>query len=125
MNPEPRDNTVLIVDDNLDVCASLAMLVMMDGFGAATATNGATALEYLSQHPPPRFILLDMMMPVMDGPTFLARKHEDPALAHVPVFVYTGYDEVLDLDRYPDVVCVIRKPVDPEVLVKTLHRYVG
>jgi CheY-like chemotaxis protein len=123
MSAEPHDNTVLIVDDNLDLCASLASLVMLEGYNAATATNGAAALRYLAEHAPPRFIVLDMMMPVMDGPTFLARKRETPGLAPIPVFVYTGYEEVLDLDHYPDVVCVVRKPVDPDILVNTMRRY--
>ena len=68
-----REDTVLIVDDNLDSCASLAMLVMLEGYNAVTAANGLEALEYLRRHGPPRFIILDMMMPVMAVPGLQAR----------------------------------------------------
>jgi CheY-like chemotaxis protein len=119
-----REDTVLIVDDNLDSCASLAMLVMLEGYNAVTAANGLEALEYLRRHGPPRFIILDMMMPVMDGWQFLACKHELAEFAAIPVFVATGREGMLDLDDFPDIVCVAHKPVAPEKLVDTLKRYV-
>ena len=118
-----REATVLIVDDNLDASASLAMLVMLEGFNAATATNGLQALEYLRRHEPPQFIILDMMMPVMDGWQFLACKREQEDLASIPVFVATGKEGTLDLDDFPDIVCVAYKPVEPEKLIDTLKRY--
>src|SRR5688572_6214989 len=119
MRMTERADTILIVDDNLDLCASLAMMVMLEGFPPVTSTNGIAALEYLRNHPPPRFIILDMLMPMMDGREFLNHKRAEETLAKVPVFVYTGGDETLDLDDHPDVVCVIRKPMDPEKLVET------
>ena len=122
MTPE-HENTVLIVDDNLDLCASVAMLVMMEGFNAAIAPNGAAALAYLNEHPAPRFVILDLMMPVMDGRAFLLHKQESPAHARIPVFVATAKAGVLDLDHFPDVVCVMYKPVDPAKLVDTMRHY--
>lgn len=113
-----HEGTVLIVDDNLDLAASLAML---EGFGAATAPHGAAALEYLRDHPPPRLIILDLVMPVMDGRAFLACKRRNPDLAGIPVLVATARTGTIDLDEFPDVVCVAFKPVDPEKLIAALR----
>ena len=108
-----HEGTVLIVDDNLDACSSMATLVMLEGFEPIMATNGAKALAYLVDHPPPCVIILDMLMPVMDGWEFLAHKKELSHAARVPVLIATGREGIIDLDQYPDVVCVVYKPVDP------------
>jgi CheY-like chemotaxis protein len=118
-----HQGTVLIVDDNLDACASLSMLAMIEGFNPVMATDGSKALAYLTEHPAPCFIILDMVMPVMDGWEFLARKKELPHAARVPVLIATGRQGTIDLDQYPDVVCVVYKPVDPEKLFVILKDY--
>src|SRR4051812_3025822 len=96
---------------------------MLEGGNAATATNGLQALQYLPRHEPPRFIILDMTMPVMDAWQFLScnRAHEE--LACIPVFVAIGREGTLDLDDFPDIVCVAHKPVDPETFVDMLKHY--
>ena len=82
-----HEGTVLIVDDNLDACSSMATLMMLEGFEPIMATNGAKALAYLADHPAPCFIILDMLMPVMDGWEFLARKKELSHAARVPALI--------------------------------------
>jgi CheY-like chemotaxis protein len=118
-----HEGTVLIVDDNLDACASLAMLAMIEGFSPVMAANGAKALAYLAEHPAPCFIILDMVMPVMDGWEFLARKHSVPDLARIPVLIATGREGTIDLDNYPEVVSVVYKPVAPEKIFDILKDY--
>jgi CheY-like chemotaxis protein len=118
-----HEGTVLIVDDNLDACASLSMLVMIEGFSPVTAGDGSKALAYLAEHPAPCFIILDMVMPVMDGWEFLARKHELPDLARIPVLIATGREGTIDLDKYPEVVSVVYKPVKPETIFSILKDY--
>jgi CheY-like chemotaxis protein len=118
-----HEGTVLIVDDNQDACASLAMLVMLEGFAPVLASNGEKAIAYLRDHPPPCFIILDMLMPVMDGWEFLACKQELPEVARIPVLIATGREGTIDLDHFPDVVSVVYKPVDPETIFKILKQY--
>src|SRR6478735_7130096 len=117
------DGTVLIVDDNLDTCASLSMLVMIEGFNPVLATNGEKALAYLADHPPPFIIILDMLMPVMDGWEFLNRKQTLDGAAHIPVVIATGQEGTIDLDHFPDVISVIYKPVPPEKIFAILKEY--
>src|SRR5690349_3166740 len=58
---------VLIVDDDAAICLSLGDSLRDDGFDVTTAANGSEALEVLRTSPPPSAIILDLMMPVMDG----------------------------------------------------------
>ena len=118
-----HEGTVLIVDDNLHACSSMATLVMLEGFEPIMATNGAKALAYLADHPAPCFIILDMLMPVMDGWEFLACKQEVPQWSKIPVLIATGRDGTIDLDRYPEVVAVVCKPVNPETIFAILKEH--
>ncbi len=118
-----HEGTVLIVDDNSDTCASLSMLVMLEGFAPVVAANGAIALTFLQDHPPPCIIILDMAMPVMDGFEFLARKRQLAHACRVPVLIASGQVRTIDLDHYPDVVCVVFKPACPDKIFSILKRY--
>ena len=112
-----REATVLIVDDNLDSAASLAMLVMLEGYNAATATNGLQALEYLRRHEPPRFIILDMMMPVMDGWQFVRECRGLGVCADTPVIILSAARSVQQVAADPGVQAVVSKPFDLDRLL--------
>src|SRR5262245_56142664 len=85
---------VLIVEDDADLREMMAQILTMEGFDSATATNGREALEYLSHSSDiPQLILLDLMMPVMDGWEFQRQRRRDPVLADVPVVVLSALDE--------------------------------
>ena len=83
---------VLVVDDDASIRESLADLLGDEGYRVATAANGAEALSLL--RPPARLrpcvILLDLMMPVMNGQEFYAEQQRDPALAVIPVVVISA-----------------------------------
>ena len=78
---------VLIVDDDPDVAAVLADLLELEGFVVRSALDGAAALSLLRNGLAPCAILLDLMMPVMDGWAFRAAQLADPVLAQIPVVV--------------------------------------
>jgi signal transduction histidine kinase/CheY-like chemotaxis protein len=81
---------VLIVDDDPDVRRVIRQTVEGVGLKAAEAIHGRAALDWLDNNPLPALILLDLMMPEMDGFEFLARMHEDADLFDVPVVVLTA-----------------------------------
>jgi len=81
---------VLIVDDDEDVRMIVRQAVEGVGMTAAEAFNGEKALEWLKTNPHPALILLDLMMPEVDGFQFLARMHEDASLRDIPVVVLTA-----------------------------------
>jgi CheY-like chemotaxis protein len=106
---------VLIVEDDEDVRDFMDVLLRASGYETMTAANGAIGLEMM-QHRRPCVVLLDMMMPVMDGWTFRARQLADPDLAPVPVIAVTAAFSPSDVKARLDVRC-LPKPVDFERLL--------
>lgn len=87
---------ILLVDDDPDIREALAMVLEIAGHTVVAASNGAQALELLRRTPLPRVILLDLMMPVMDGLTFLREARANPAWRDIPVVVMTAKDLTTD-----------------------------
>jgi CheY-like chemotaxis protein len=86
---------VLVVDDDPSIRESLVDLLDEEGYRVETAANGSEALEKLRERAAPRpcLILLDLMMPVMNGQQFYAEQQRDPALASIPTVVVTADDK--------------------------------
>ena len=109
---------VLVVDDDPDIVQFVRMNLELEGFDAETADNGRIALE-LAKARPPDLILLDVMMPEMDGLTVLRRLRNSPATANVPVIILTAKalaeDRVKGLDLGAD--DYITKPFDLDELL--------
>jgi signal transduction histidine kinase/DNA-binding response OmpR family regulator len=87
-----REAVVLVVDDSADVRAVVRTTVEKAGLKTVEAENGQAALDWLKKNPAPALVLLDLMMPVMDGFTFLEQVKHEPALAKVPIVVLTAKD---------------------------------
>jgi CheY-like chemotaxis protein len=81
---DARTPEILVVDDDLDCRVLLATILTVEGYATFTATNGAEALALARKHHPD-LILLDLMMPVMDGMTFRREQQRDPSIADIPV----------------------------------------
>jgi CheY-like chemotaxis protein len=114
---------ILVVDDDRDIRDSLVELLTDHGFPAIGAGNGVEALEILrTTASPPSLILLDLMMPVMNGREFRERQLESPALAEIPVIVISAYNDVdqqaraLALDH-------LRKPLAMRPLIDAVRRH--
>lgn len=87
----PKTKTVMIVDDENDTRDSLVDLLSDQGFDTITAANGAEAIDYLrTATTKPFLILLDLVMPVMDGWQFLEKRREDSELNKIPVVLISG-----------------------------------
>src|SRR5512147_1632573 len=100
---------VLIVEDDADLREMMAQLLSLEGFQTATVANGREALEYLHRSDSPEVILLDLMMPVMDGWEFRRHQQADPALARVPVIVLSALDQNRTADV--DAAAFLKKPL--------------
>jgi CheY-like chemotaxis protein len=84
---------ILLIEDDADVSVSISGALADEGHPVAVARNGRDALEYLRTHAPPKVILLDLMMPVMDGWSFRAAQKQDPRWASIPVVVLSAVND--------------------------------
>ena len=80
---------LLIVDDEVAILEALTDILSVEGYEVATAANGAEGLKQVHENRPD-LILLDLMMPVMDGQEMLRRMKEDPGLRAIPVVVMSA-----------------------------------
>jgi len=90
--PAKEDSTILIVDDDADVRELVANTVRGAGMTPAQAANGREALGWLSNHQPPALVLLDLMMPEVDGFAFLEKVRDFDSMKDVPIVVLTAKD---------------------------------
>jgi two-component system chemotaxis response regulator CheY len=117
---DPERPCVLVVDDDPDLGEMMAQLLRGEGFDTEVAINGQDALDKAHANPP-QVILLDMMMPVMDGWTFLAHQRKDAALAIIPVIVLSAVPPA----RLANVgaAATLQKPFDLNELLATLRAH--
>lgn len=122
---EPRgETTVLVVDDDPDVCWALEELLRPHGYTVLTAANGREALDRLHTGPRPQLILLDIAMPVMDGETFQAVCAADPALASIPLVVISANAaHALRLQRRGALACMA-KPFSNDALLDAIAGWI-
>ena len=120
-----RPLRVLHVDDEPDIRELVEIALGLDpNFSVQQCASGADALK-MAADGPPDIILLDVMMPGMDGPTLLAHLREMPNTANIPVVFMTARAQTRDIERFLSlgVTGVIAKPFDPMTLVATVRRY--
>jgi len=113
--------SVLIVEDDADLREMMAQLLSLEGFSAVTVANGREALQYLSQGDMPEVILLDLMMPVMDGWEFRRQQQADPLLSDVPVIVLSALDQARAADL--EAAAFLKKPLDFDRLLALVRQY--
>jgi CheY-like chemotaxis protein len=112
---------VMVVEDEEDARAFLVQILELEGYKALGFANGAEALQYLEQSEEPCIIILDLRMPVMDGPAFRVAQQKDPRLANIPVVVVTALDPAAAANL--SALRVLRKPVDIEALVDLVRKH--
>jgi CheY-like chemotaxis protein len=119
--PSP-DGPILVVDDDADSRRFLATLLRAMGYPVTTATNGKDALTVAKQQNP-CLILLDLMMPVMDGFEFRAAQMQSPDLAETPVIVVSAIGNENQVVRRLGRVPAVPKPIDVGVLLAKVSTY--
>ncbi|MFA6002476.1 MAG: response regulator [Elusimicrobiota bacterium] len=116
---------ILIVDDATEIVKLLRFILEKSGHTVSEATNGQAALEKLGlepanpQIPLPDLMILDIMMPVMDGYTLNTRLQNFPSARDLPVIVLTAKGQRMrDLfESAPNVAAYVQKPFDPKMLL--------
>jgi len=119
MDP-PR--SILIVEDDEAIRETLRLALELEGYSVRTASNGKEGIDALPEMPRPCMILLDLMMPVMDGWAFVKALRLDMELASIPVVVVTAFSE-----RARDIraEAIIKKPVDLDSMYEIVRGFCG
>jgi CheY-like chemotaxis protein len=123
MRVAAKTQTVLIVDDDREVRESLRTLLHLDGYKVRTARDGQHALEQLRGGLRPCIILLDLMMPGMDGQLFRAEQLRDPKFAHIPVVALSGHADPQPNAASLGAVASVRKPADIDSVLQLVQAH--
>jgi len=115
---------ILVVEDEPDIRDAVSDLLELEGYAVQTASNGQEALELLEDaqeaESRPCLILLDVMMPVMDGHTFMARLREDGTHQRIPVVITSASPQVPEGAR-----AHLRKPYELHRLLDVISQHSG
>ncbi len=119
-NPQNCCQSILVVEDDVDIREALIDVLESEGYHAESAANGKEALDLLHLIEKPCLVLLDMMMPIMNGQEFLERVMKDAYLAPIPVLVVSA---IADQESTKGAVGFIKKPVDLDTVLKIVDQY--
>lgn len=116
-------SNILIVDDEPEIVTLLKFMLQNDGHSISDAGNGLEALERLGVEPPaskkvPDLIILDIMMPVMDGYALNIRLQKEEKTQKIPILVLTAKGQKMRelFEMAPNVAAYVQKPFDPQML---------
>ena len=109
-----------MVEDDADIRESVCMILEDEGFPTVSAANGKEALATLRRlEPPPRLILLDLMMPIMNGWEFYELISRDKTVSAIPVVVMSAQET----DVYAGSLRLLRKPLALDQLLSTVSEF--
>jgi CheY-like chemotaxis protein len=113
-------STILIVEDDADIRESVRDLLEEEGYAVVVANNGQQALDLLHKAAPlPSLLLVDLLMPVMDGVEFLQRIQLDQRLVPIPVLVFSASSTVQPPAGTP----MLRKPLAMDELLEAIRQH--
>jgi CheY-like chemotaxis protein len=118
------NGSVLVVDDDEDIREALSMILEAQGYLVLSATDGFDALRVLRATAVlPGLILLDLRMPVMNGPQFREEQLRDPAIAAIPVVVITADRSPAAYQSIVGAADLLLKPLELEEVLQTAKRF--
>jgi two-component system, chemotaxis family, chemotaxis protein CheY len=119
---DKSQRVILVVDDDADIRTAVRDVLEDEGYRVALAAHGSAALRWMAEaREPPGLILLDMMMPEMDGWQVMAEMERTPTLTDVPVLVFSAYGDVQRVESIPRAHGLLRKPLRMEELLKAVE----
>jgi CheY-like chemotaxis protein len=119
----PSSGYILIVEDDDDIREALSQILELEGYAVREAANGREALDISAREQVPSLILLDLMMPIMDGWQFRSEQMKDPALAKVPVIVISADAGVHEKVASFGAASVLPKPISLDRLLRAVEMF--
>ncbi len=114
---------ILVVEDDADTREAMQSLLELHGYTVITAADGSEALQRLRSGLKPSLILLDLMMPGMDGFEFVNAKRQDPRLSPIPVIIYSGHHDAQSNAARLGAEGYFQKPVAVQSLLDLVEKY--
>ncbi|MET0592560.1 MAG: response regulator [Polyangiaceae bacterium] len=111
--------SVLVVEDNDDIRQAIGDILEGEGYEIALAEDGERALELLSELPRPCLLLVDLVMPRLDGWQLLGMLAEDDRLATIPVVVLSAANDPKTAPIHP----ILKKPIDLDILLQIVREH--
>jgi formate transporter len=127
---EKRAPHILVVDDDPDFVEVTSMILDKEGFQVSTAYNGKEAWQLMQQQRPDMALLDVMMSTTLEGVDLARRMAADPKLKDIPIIMISSIDSTYHAGKLPDSIPLpidawLSKPVNPEVLLKTIRRFLA
>jgi CheY-like chemotaxis protein len=114
---------ILVVEDDTSIRELLVELLESEGYHVASAVNGLEGLKHLQSESNPDLILIDLMMPVMDGYSFRTEQLKNPVWSKIPTVVMSAEANAKEKMKNFSITAFLSKPVELETILKTVARY--
>jgi CheY-like chemotaxis protein len=114
---------ILVVEDDTSIRELLVELLESEGYSVASAVNGLEGLKYLQSEGNPDLILIDLMMPVMDGYSFRTEQLKNNIWSKIPTVVMSAEANAKEKMKNFNITAFLSKPVELETILKTVARY--
>ncbi|HTA21704.1 MAG TPA: response regulator [Polyangia bacterium] len=124
METEPATRTILLIEDDRDICAIVEQVLADEGYETIGVSNGVEGLQRLrAPAPRPFLIVLDLMLPLMDAWQFRAEQLGDARLAQIPVVIFSANPKVEQHAAALGAAGVLRKPPNLDDLLSVVGRF--
>jgi CheY-like chemotaxis protein len=117
---ETSCHSILVIEDDDDIRNAIVDLLETEGYITQSAINGKDALDKLTEISKPCLVLLDMMMPIMNGRQFLDVVMKDSRLAPIPVLIVSA---IADKSNTQGSVGFLKKPIDIDIVLDVVSQY--
>jgi CheY-like chemotaxis protein len=114
--------SILVIEDDAAIRDAVSLVLQDEGYSVTGVANGQEALQHLRRTAPPNLILLDLMMPVMNGWEFRTQQAQDPALQSIPVVVVSGHPGIPQKAAALGATEYLIKPIDVDELLEAVRR---
>ncbi len=111
---------ILVIEDDFSIRETIREALEFEGYVVTTASNGAEGIGRIQREGAPELVLLDMFMPVMDGPKFLKFLREDIELSKIPVIAVSATANAEDAVGVKE---FVKKPIDLNRLLVLVNKY--
>jgi CheY-like chemotaxis protein len=122
---EPDKKYILLIEDNLAIADAFIWILEFKEYVVVTKTNGRDALHFIEDNHSPTLILLDLMMPIMNGFEFLEIKNKEPHISNIPTIIITASELNNKKIKLKPHEYFFKKPFDFDAIIELIEKIYG